>query len=372
APAAPGEPATLWPEVPDAQVCLLTGLSLIREKKAPADLAPDLAAAAKKITSVLNLGERTALEKAGTESAFADAMAARIALEMGRIAAGRFLSSQQPALVDDASVKAVIQIADAAAARLQKEADGAISRGEVESLQLITASSAALSRDLHGFKETADRLRGVGLAPRLGAGSLDPEVVLPGQTYRPPPKSSEPVQVRAELREFQGLGESSPESRSKRALVVCMLALVGALVNVMFFAYPQIHHLQPIPGIARIEVSGETARVTLASDFAEKQEAAIQALTASLRERGVQRALLVHQNATVLGQLLVEQGKAVGLPAAGKRNDVPLPQVPVPAPAQPAPQAQPAPAPPAAPAPAKTPAPSQPAPPAGAHATRSR
>ena len=151
------------------------------------------------------------------------------------------------------------------------------------------------------------------------------------------------MQVRAELREFQGLGEGSRESRGKSALFVCMLALAGALVNVLFFAYPRIHDLQPIPGIARIEVSEETARVTLASDFAEKQEAAITALTATLRERGVQRALLVQQNATVVGQLMVSEGKTVGLPPPANRNDVPLPQVPPQeAPVQPAPQAQPA------------------------------
>ena len=376
-PAAPGEPAPLWPQVPVADQCLLTGLTLIREKKIAGDAGPDLATAAKKITRVLSLSERTVLEKAGTESAFADAMAARIALEMVRLDATRLVSSQPPPLVDDASVKAVVQIVDAAAARLQKEADVAIGRGEVESLQLITASSAALSRDLHSFKEIADRLRGVGSAPRLGAGSLDPEVVLPGQMYRPPPKASEPMQVRAELREFQGLGEGSRESRGKSALFVCMLALAGALVNVLFFAYPRIHDLQPIPGIARIEVSEETARVTLAPDFAEKQEAAITALTATLRERGVQRALLVQQNATVVGQLMVNEGKTVGLPPPAKRNDVPLPQVPPQeAPVQPAPQAQPAPAPPApappAPgSPAKKPAPAQPGQAAG-HAARSR
>ena len=361
---------------PDSRI-LLTGLTLIREKKIAGDAGPDLATAAKKITGVLSLSERTVLEKAGTESAFADAMAARIALEMVRLDATRLISSQPPPLVDDASVKAVVQIVDAAAARLQKEADVAIGRGEVESLQLITASSAALSRDLHSFKEIADRLRGVGSAPRLGAGSLDPEVVLPGQMYRPPPKASEPMQVRAELREFQGLGEGSRESRGKSALFVCMLALAGALVNVLFFAYPRIHDLQPIPGIARIEVSEETARVTLAPDFAEKQEAAITALTATLRERGVQRALLVQQDATVVGQLLVNEGKTVGLPPPAKRNDVPLPQVPPQeAPVQPAPQAQPAPAPPApappAPgSPAKKPAPAQPGQAAG-HAARSR
>src|SRR5216683_2535224 len=326
--------------------------------RGPQAAVPPAAAAAKKIAGVLNIGERTALEKAGTESHFADVLAARIALEVGRAEATRLFSSQPPPVVDDGSVKAMTQLADAAAARLQKEADGAISRGEVESLQLITASSAALSRDLHSFKETADRLRGVGTAPRLGAGSLDPEVVLPGQAWRPPPKATEPAPVRAELREFQGMGEASPESRRRTTLVVCMLALGAALMNVLFFAYPRIHELPPVAGIARIEVSGQTARVTLASDFADRQEAAVAALVQVLRERGVQNAVLVRQNGSGAGQLSVTDGKTYGLPPAVKRNDVPLPFVPPQSAPQPAPQPQPAQPQPAqpgrAPAPAQT------------------
>jgi hypothetical protein len=343
---APAQDAAFWPEVPAANACLVAGVALVREKKAPPDVPPEVAAAAKKIAGVQSIGERTALEKAGTESHFADAMAARIALEVGRAGAGRLLNSQTPVVVDDESVKAMVQIANAAAARLQKEADGAISRGEVESLQLITASSAALSRDLHSFKEAADRLRGVGSAPRLGAGSLDPEVVLPGQTYRPPPRAAEPAKARAELREFRGLGGESPESRGKRTLVVCMLALVGALINVLFFAYPRIHDVPPIAGVARIEVSGETARITVASDFPERQEAAVAALMQILRERGVQRAMLVQRNGVVAGQLSVTDGKVYGLLNPAKRNDVPLPRVaPQAAPAQGAPSAAPQPAP---------------------------
>jgi hypothetical protein len=310
----------------------------VRDKKAPPDIPPAILAAAKKISGVLSVGERTALERAGTESHFADALAARIALEVGRAEAARLSTSQTPAVVDDASVKAITQLADAAAARLQKEADGAISRGEVESLQLITGSSAALSRDLLSFKGAADRLRGVGAAPRLGGGALDPEVVLPGQAWRPPPKATEAAPVRAELREFQGLEDASPETRRTRTLVVCMLGLAGALVNVLFFTYPQVHELQPVPGIARIEISGPTARVTLGSDFADKQDQAIAALVTALREKGVRSAVLVRQNGSGAGQLSVTEGKTYGLPPAVKRNEVPLPVVPTP---PPAPQAQP-------------------------------
>jgi len=341
--AEPGVAPPMWPQVPPSEACLLAGIALVRDKKAPPDAPPEIAAAAKKIAGVLNLNERAALEKAGTESHFADALAARIALEVCRVDAARLFTSQPPALVDDASVKVMTQVVDAASARLQKEADGAISRGEVESLQLITASSAALSRDLHGFKQAADRLRGVGSAPRLGAGSLDPEVVLPGQTYRPPPKPSEPAYVRPELREFQGLGESSAETRRSRTVVVCMLGLGAAIVNVLFFTYPRVHELPPVPGVARIEVSLPNARVTLASDFAEKQEQAIAALVQVLRERGVDRAILVKPNGSGAGNLSVTEGKAYGLPPPVKRNDIPLPVVPVqaPSPQQPSPATQP-------------------------------
>jgi len=361
--AAPSAVAPLWPEVPPVDACLLAGVALVRGNKAPANTAPGIAAAAKKIAGVLNVGERGALEKAGTESPFADPLAARIALEVGRAEAKRLFTSQPPPLVDDASVKAMIQLVDAAAARLQKEADGAISRGEVETLQLITASSAALSRDLHSFKETADRLRGVGAAPRLGGGSLDPEVVLPGQGRRLPPKPSEPAPVRAELREFQGLGESSPESRGRTTLVVCVLGLGAALVNVLFFAYPRVHELPPVAGIARIEVSGDSARVTLASDFADRQEAAVAALVQALRERGVRNAVLLRQNGSGAGQLSVTDGKTYGLPPAVKRYEAPLPIVPIQAaPQQPAPTPAPQPgpqAPPAQPQPGRAPAPAQ-------------
>jgi DNA-binding NarL/FixJ family response regulator len=348
--AAPPEAAPLWPEVVPAEACIKAGLSLLVEKKLPADASPELAAAAKKITGVLNLSERGALEKAGTESPFADAMGARIALELLRTEATRLSRSQPPALVDDGGVKAMIQIADAAAARLQKEADGAISRGEVETLQLITASSAALSRDLLSFKEAADRLRGIAAAPRLGAGALDPEVVLPGQIYRPPPKSTEPAPVRAELRDFQGLGETSTESRRQRTLVVCMLALSAGLVNALFFAYPRVHELPPVQGVSRIEISEDTARVTLAPDFAEQQTQAVPTLVQLLRQRGVKSAVLVKPNGSGAGQLSVVEGKVYGVPPpAAPRNDVPLPVVPAQsAPTQAPPQAQPAPAPAAA------------------------
>ena len=164
-----------------AAACKAAGVRFVHDKTVPADAAPVIAAAARKVGGVLNLGECNAIEKAGPESHFADALGARIALEVARSEGARLSNSRSPVVVDDAAVKALTQIVDAASARLQKESDVAIGRGELENLQLLTAVSAALSRDLLSVKEMADRLRGVGAAPRLGAGALDPEVVLPGQ-----------------------------------------------------------------------------------------------------------------------------------------------------------------------------------------------
>ena len=108
--------------------------------------------------------------------------------------------------------------------------------------------------------------------------------------------------------------------------------------------------------MARIEVSGSNARVTLGSDFAENQEQAIAALVQVLRARGVQNAVLMKQNGSGAGNLSVTDGKAFGVPPAVRRNDIPLPAVPIqtPAPAV-APQATQPPAQPGrAPAPAQT------------------
>jgi hypothetical protein len=110
--------------------------------------------------------------------------------------------------------------------------------------------------------------------------------------------------------------------------------------------------------VARIEVSGTSARVTIGTDFADKQDQAIPALVQALRERGVEKAMLVKANGSGAGNLSVTDGRAYGLPPAVKRNDIPLPTVPV----QTAPPPPPAVAPQAAPAqaaPARAPAPAQ-------------
>ena len=144
-------------------------------------------------------GKMPAIDRLGAESHFADAAAERVALDVARAEGARLAAASEPSRVDDAAVKTLTQRVDAVVASLQKDADGAIARGEVEALQVVRASSAALSRDVLSLKATADRLRGLAAAPRLGAGALDPDVVLPGQapSVRPPKAAEAPV--RAEL-----------------------------------------------------------------------------------------------------------------------------------------------------------------------------
>ena len=350
--AAPAGPK--WPPIPAVDECKAAGIAFLGDKKVPAGIAPDVAAAAKKVAGILSLAERNALEKAGPDSHFGEAFAARIALEVARGEAARLQASQPAPHVDDAAMKAVTQIHDAAAARLQKEVEVAIGRGDVETLQLLTVCNAALSRELLLLKEGADRLRGLASAPRLGAGSLDPDMAVPGQQYvRPTTKPLDRPAVRPELREFQGLGVSDGRSRRTGALFVCLLALGAALVNLIFFTYPDVKQMPAeIPGVARIEISGKIARVSVAPNFNEDQARAVAMLTQTLRERGVERAMLVRQNGTSAGQISIRDGKAFGLAAPVNRPDAPLPTIPTRASA---PAAQPPATPPATSASARSP-----------------
>src|SRR5207302_70957 len=206
-------------------------------KTVSADLPPTLAASVKKIASTLSSGERSALENAGPESHLADALAARISLDAATAEGVVLYGSKGMPTVDAAGVAALTQLADAAAARLQQEANAAIGKGQVEQLQMVTAASAALSRDLLSFKETADRLRGVGTAPRLGAGALDPDLVLPGQQPRPKTLPTLPTvaPVKAELRDFQGLDRRPGRAKQVIATLV-VLGFVAGLANALYFA----------------------------------------------------------------------------------------------------------------------------------------
>ena len=318
APAPPAATAPSWPDPAPADACRKAAFQLLKDNRLAPDLRPDIAAATRRVAGLLGSAERAALDKAGPESHLGDALTARIALEAATAEGVKLYASPAPSTVDAAAVAALTQSADAAAARLQKEANQAISKGEVELLQLVTAASAALSRDLLSFKAAADRLRGIGAAPRLGAGALDPDVILPGQAPRAPAtKPGEPAPVRAELRDFKALDRRDTGRARKVALALCAVLFVVAAANALFFALP---HVREIPaeglgaGIVRVDVAGKSALVTVTPEWVAAGGPDLAKLIEVLRDREVEKAMLTTTTGIPAGTLNVVQGRIIGLP----------------------------------------------------------
>ena len=320
-PAAP-EPAAapagpVWPTLFAAEACKAIALQILKDKTAPGEVPQGLAASAKKITNMVGSAERAALDK-GPDSHFADALAARIALDAATSEGVRLFSSSPLLTVDPAGIAALMKQADEAAARLQKEANSAVGKGEVESLQMVTAASAALSRDRLNFKETVDRLRGQSAAPRLGASALDPDMVLPGQLPRPASAKSNsgPAPVRSELRDFRSLDFGGRGRYKTVFMAIALLAFIAALANAVYFSVPRHRELTPEvagKGIERIDVSGEVALVTVTKDWVISAEAGLPQLTGALRDAGVKKAVLTLPNGRPAGILDVGSGKVSGL-----------------------------------------------------------
>jgi CheY-like chemotaxis protein len=322
-PAAP--PGPPWPSPVDAEVCKDAAMKLLAGANLDRSIPGPIAASARKISALLSVGERAWIERIGPESHFADALAARIALDAATAEGTRMGSANLVPSVETAALSALTKVADEAAARLQKEANAAIGKGEVESLQLITAASAALSRDLLNLKETADRLRGVGAAPRMGAGHLDPDVAMPGQPARPK-AVQQPVQAveKAELRDFRGL-EDKP-SRAKGILAAVMLVgCIAAAANAFYFGVP--HHTEIPPsavgdGVRHIDVSGPAALVTVTPEWLADPEPNVAKLIKVLNANQVKKAVLILPNGASAGIVDVAAGRTSGMPQrAGARSD---------------------------------------------------
>ena len=317
---APGGPP--WPVPAPLATCKTVATQLLKDKTLPADAPLALLASARKITGMLSSSERTALDKAGPESHFTEALATRIALDTATSEALKLFATTPAPSFDQAAAASLIKLADEAAAHLQKEANTAIGKGEVENLQLLTAASAALSRDLLNFKETADRLRGIAAAPRLGAGALDPEVVLPGQAPRPKPVPGQamPAPVKAELRDFQGLDQRA--GRGKPIIAALLIAgAVAAAVNGFYFGLP--HHKELAvaeagEGIIRIDIAGEAAMVTVSPDWAAHSNAKAYPLAVLLREHGAKKAIIILPNGRTIGVLNTANGQLVNQPPKRK------------------------------------------------------
>jgi hypothetical protein len=319
-PAVPQGPP--WPAPVSFPLCKAAAIQLLTDETVGGDVPKNVAASARKITGMLSVGERASIQRAGQDSHFIDALAARIVLDAAAAEGTRLASAGAAPVVDADSLAALTKIADEAAGRLQKEANSAIGKGEVESLQLVTAASASLSRDLLNLKETTDRLRGIGAAPRLG-GHLDPDMVLPGQQPRPrpPPGPVAPVPVKAELRDFQGLDHKPTRSKGLIAVVV-LAGAIAAAANAFYFGVP---HQQQVAlegagsGVQRIAVSGTSAVVTVTQEWLAAPDANLARLLRVLRAQKVTKALLTLPNGSSAGIVDVASGKASGLPASPQK-----------------------------------------------------
>jgi len=299
--------------------CKASALQLLgsKTKTLPPDTPPQIAASARKIAGGLASTERAALEQAGPDSVLADALAARIALDAATAEGVRLYSAIPPPVFDQAASTSLTQLADAASARLQQQANAAIGNGEVETLQLVTAVSAALGRDLVTYKETAGRLRGMWSAPRRGGGSLDPSVILPGQQPRSAAaRSATPASVRSELRDFTALDNYTRISWKRIALIAAAVLFVAALAYAWFFALPRTVEIPPNAAgsnVVRIDVSGNAALVVVTQAWVDRYENELPLLVNVLRAEGVERALLVLPSGRSAGIVDVANGKALGI-----------------------------------------------------------
>ena len=327
---APAVEPVVWPVPVSPDLAKSAVLAALFSADERFDAPQEVLVSARKIAAALSGGEKSAIERLGAASHFADAAGERVALDVARAEGARLAAASEPSKVDDAALKSLEQRVDAVVARIQKDADGAIAKGEVDSLQVVRASSAALSRDLLSIKAVADRLRGLAAAPRLGGGALDPEILLPGQapSARPPPPKAAEAPVRPELKEFAKFQETSPANRKKAALVVALFALAASIAYVVFFALPRVQEIDGrtagIAGIVRIEMGESAARVVVSDAFVQKPEPSLSQLISLLRERKMNAAVLVTLAGAPAGQIDVRTGTTVGVLNL-RRADKPAP-----------------------------------------------
>ena len=309
-----------WPRPVAIDVCKTAAMQLLQGANPGRDIPTNVAASARKLTALLSLWERASIEKSGIDSHFVHALGARIALEVATAEGTRLASANVSLTVDMEAMASLTKLADEAAARLQKEANTAIGKGEVESLQLVTAASASLSRDLLNLKETGDRLRGVAGAPRLGGGGLDPDLVLPGQQSRLKSLAAQQIlaPVKPELRDFRGLDDRPGRAKGVFA-VLLVAACIGVGVYSFYFALPQhviVKAGSAGPGVQRVDVTGPAAVVTITPQWLTASETNLPKLVQLLRARQVKKAVLMLPNGTASGIVDVATGKATGIPPA--------------------------------------------------------
>ena len=189
---------TPWPEPWPVEWCRGAAAALIHSQPVPTGPSGG-AAVARKVLLKVTPSERAMAERPGEAgpSAVADAWMARIALAGAEIDGERLMAAGSTVLVDGDAVAALAKLVDGAGERLQQEANKFIVKGDTESLRVLTGARSALTQELLAFKKLADRLRGLGAAPALGPGGLDPDVQLAGRT---PAKTRTPATGMAAIR----------------------------------------------------------------------------------------------------------------------------------------------------------------------------
>ena len=322
APAAPEPPPAPkgppWPASVQVELCKEAAMALLANQSPGPEVPANIVSSARKIAALLSVSERASIEKSGRGSYFADALAARIALDAATAEGNRLGSAKITPTVDAAALGVLTKAADEAAARLQQEANAAIGKGEVESLQLVTAASASLSRDLLNLKETADRLRGVVAAPRLGAGGLDPDLVLPGQQPRPRQAAAAqaPAPARPELRDFRGLEEKPGRGKAVIATVF-IVAAIAVAAHAFYFSVPQ-HAQVPVEaagrGVQRIDVTDTSALVTVTPEWLADADTNLPKLVQVLKSKKVTKAILTLPMGKAAGLIRRGVGEGLGLP----------------------------------------------------------
>ncbi len=320
---APGPVGISWPTAFDPAIYQGWLAVMLRERNLPAEAGPELTTAFLKVCGGLSSVEREGLDKAGPDSPFHEALVARAALAFAGAAGARLASAQPPPMVEQEQVGALTQFADNAGKHLQAEADRAIGRGEVEILQMVTAASGPLSREQLAFKEVVDRLRGLGAAPRLGAGALDPHMLAPGQAPRAQSRTVQQAEQakRAELKDFENFRNDPTQKSRKKTLLVLAGVLVVLAANVAFFSAGGLseapNSLVEIAGtgVLQIQVSETNALVKVTKTWfnSPRRRENVKKLCEALEQRKTQRAVLTLETGGTIGYIEVPGCNAFGL-----------------------------------------------------------
>ncbi len=322
---------TPWPDPWPIEWCRAAALALLRNQPPPA--GPEGAEKiVRRIVDRTSSEQRLAADPPGATgpSSAADALLARVALAGAEAAGDQLLAAQSPVLVDAEQVAALTALADSAGERLQQEANAAISKGDTESLRLLTTLRGGLSQELLNFKKMVDHLRGLAAAPALGAGELDPEVLI---GKRPPPKPKAPTaeqQARRAEDEFADFRHADRPKRTGLWLSLALCAFAISAANAFYFSRPRAREV-PLtdadrfgPGVVRVTSSVKTAKVAVTQVWLEHYLENSRRLAQGLLAMNIERAMLTLPDGKAAGIFDVRTGRIVAVSGA-RKDELPVP-----------------------------------------------